>query len=148
MQLKGENKYKLAFSLVVEFKKLVLKIDDYRFLIYPLEEELEVWNEVIQQYYKYEDNLIKLMAVLNDYQLDKNNDKCMKDYVNKLVFNRYKRAYILKEDKTDIEICKDRAKQLIEINKILHRDKEHDAFGDEINEYFNFMNIRLRKYIK
>jgi hypothetical protein len=181
IQLKGENIFKLAIEVLRELKLTLYKINDFRNPIYDMgkiitafekhEKEKKYnedtdsktarryaentrWNEIITQYFIYEDKMLRLMILLDNYNFDVINNKNLKDYILEMRKQKFRKEYIDAKRENNENLTKeDRGRIMnenLEINKILYKytKDEDDVWGIELNNYFREINKKLRKYVK
>jgi hypothetical protein len=181
IQLKGENIFKLSVEVLRELKLTLYKINDFRNPFYDIGEiitafekhekgkeysvntdsenakkyaENDRWNEIIKQYFLYEDKMLRLMILLNDYNLYIINGRNLKDYILELRKQRFRKEYVDKERENNENMTKEQRKRImnenLEISKILYKYTEDndDIWGIGLNNYFIEVNKILRKYVK
>jgi hypothetical protein len=181
IQLKGENIFKLAIEVLRELKLTLYKINDFRNPIYDMGEIITAfekyenekiynedtdskkakryaenirWNEIITQYFIYEDKMLRLMIILDNYNFDIINNKNLKDYILEMRKQKFKKEYFDAErENNEILTKEDRDRIMnenLEISKILYKytKDEDDVWGIELNNYFKEINKKLRKYVR
>jgi hypothetical protein len=182
LQLKGENKYKLSLKVIRYLKKVIENITTYRNPIITADEEynalekhnklsenndkpiddriasehvyIERWNNIINQYFIYEDKILDLKIILNNYNLDIINDKTIVYYIKqlknmKIIFANTEKQLSYNLDKENIQrIRKENDEARAVLFNIWNKNDKNDKFGYEIDMYFNEINKRLRKYLK
>jgi hypothetical protein len=115
--------------------------------------EFERWNKIIEQFDVYTDRILKLAISINNYEVDLVNDKRLKDYLIEMNLNRSRKAFA-DDEREELDFSnkdeRNRLKdEILEINKILLKhNKDDDTWGNNLEQYFNEMNNRLRRYIK
>ena len=114
--------------------------------------EFERWKIVIDQYLVYEDKMLRLMVLMDDYNFDKINNKNFKKFILELRHERFKHDTLNeeKEYRNSLnEEAKQKLKKEIENNrKILFKYSDKDEWGFQLEEYFLLLNMKLRKFIK
>jgi hypothetical protein len=115
--------------------------------------ELERWNKIVEQFNVYNDTLLKLVISINNYDIDLVNGKRLKDYVIEMNQNRSRREFADDErEQLDFTNKDERNKlkeEYLDINKILIKhNKDDDIWGIRLEQYFEEVNKRLRKYLK
>jgi hypothetical protein len=180
IQLKGENIFKLSLEVVRELKLTLYKINDYRNPFYSAGEtaeafeknekdkkfdpmvdtktaarhaENERWIEMVNQFLSYEDKMLKLMILLNDFNFDIVGNKKLKNYILDIRNKRAKKEFADEDRKYNSTMTKEQRENLKneynEISKILYKKSDdEDEWGDELENYFITINNKLRKYIK
>jgi hypothetical protein len=172
-QLKGQNKFQLAFDTIKELRLLQDKIIRCRSPMVPGEEiydaliknhvevkdqnnenghkyaMFERMKEMVEQFNIYEDKMLRLQILLNNYELDLVNEKRIRNYVldlkhNRMMFDLENRTELHPVRREEINYDEERKK----IIKILYSGYNPDVFGNDISNYINTINNRLRKYIK
>ena len=150
-QLKGGDLYNYSKEALFELRKLLNLIEEYRYIFNTEELEETIWLKIHEQFSLYEAKMI-LVTVLSKQKInDKINGKNVRDYLTIIYKNKmHKNSIIEREEKnTILEIeRKEISNKLSEIDKILKIRNEQDEFGDELNQYFDLMCQRLKKYIK
>jgi hypothetical protein len=128
IQLKGENIFKLSQEVLRELRLVLYKINDYRNPFYAVGEmaeafekneagmkfnpavdrkmaskyaEFERWKQILDQYFIYEDKILRLMILLNDFNFDKINSKNMKNYILEMRSKRFKKESLDDEKEQD-----------------------------------------------
>jgi len=118
-KLWGENKFSLATSTIKELYVLKKEIENYRNGFYSAGEiynavqeykrkfpdekiddqrhpeyaENRRWNLVVDQYEKYNNDLVKLKVLLNNYNIDQVNERNMDYYLHELNIKRMQKQY-------------------------------------------------------
>ncbi|AEF80270.1 hypothetical protein TREAZ_1923 [Leadbettera azotonutricia ZAS-9] len=115
--------------------------------------EYERWKEIVNQYFIYEEKIIRLMILLNDYNFDIVNGKNLKNYIIEMRHKRFEKEYADQEKERNENMTKEEREILknkyLEITKILYKyDDKDDNWGKELENYFFAINAKLRKYIK
>jgi hypothetical protein len=181
IQLKGENIFKLSIEVLRELKLTLYKINDFRNPIYDVGEivsafekhekegkynhavdskkaqkyaENDRWNEIIIQYFIYEDKMLRLMILLDDYNFDIINNKNLKDCILKMRKQRFRKESVDAERENNENQTKEEHDRImnenLDISKILYKytNDADDIWGIELNNYFKEINKKLRKYVK
>jgi hypothetical protein len=181
IQIKGEDTFKLSLDILRELKLILYSIDTYRnHHLYTADElkesfekhenkkiefdssedmriasrylEMDELNNIIEKYSSYDDKMLKLMIILNDYRFDVIKNKRFRDYIyemkncwikidlNNDELRRYTNMPTEEKEKT--------INQNRKWNKVLKNVGEIDEWRNKIEEYFNEINKKLRQYIK
>lgn len=182
LQLKGENKYKLSLEVIRYLKKVIENMNTYRNPIITADEEynaldkhnklpkdddkpidgriasehvyIERWNNIVNQYSIYEDKILDLKIILNNYNLDIVNDKTIVYYIKqlrnmKIIFSGTEKRLSYNLDKENMQkIRKENDEAGAVLFNVWNKNDTNDKFGYEIDMYFNEINERLRKYLK
>jgi hypothetical protein len=182
LQLKGENKYKLSLEVIRYLKKVIEKINGYRNPLIMVDEEydalnkhnklskgndksidgkiaaeyvyIERWNDIVNQYFIYEDKILDLKIILNNYDLDIVNNKTILYYIRqlkkmKMIFDGTKKQLEHNLDEKNMQRIKKENDEASDILfNIWDKNDKDDKFGYEIDMYFKEINKRLRKYLK
>ena len=151
IQLRGGDLYKYARDTLYELRQLLNLIDNFRYIFNSEEQENEIWLKIQAQYSVYESKLLSI-TILTKNKIDDNiNGKSIKGYLTIIYKSRVEKYYLLEKHRRN-EILEDErketSKKLIELDYILKSRKEPDIFGNELNEYYELMCNRLKKYIK
>jgi hypothetical protein len=115
--------------------------------------ENERWKEIVDQLLSYENKMLKLMILLNDFDLDVVNDKKLRNYVLEIRNKKVDKEFADEERDRNETMTKEEREKLkkeyLEIAKVLYKhSKEKDEWGNELENYFMTINSKLRKYIK
>ena len=185
IQLKGENTFKLSLDILRELKLTLIAIDDYRNPIYSGNEiyeayhkhnngklldtyddkeiklarnyvEIDRWNKIIEKFFIYENLMLKLAILTNNYEIDLVNDKRLKNYIIELRNNRVIKEYADKREKElesvsneeRIRIRKIHKEENAEVSAVLFRYSKDDDWGKNLELYFEEINKKLRRHIK
>jgi len=185
IQLKGENKFKLSLDALRELKLTLIAVDDYRNPFYPAGEiydayskrndgkildnrndidlrkaqkyaESDRWGKIIDKYLIFEDILLRLSILIDNYEIDLIDGKRLKDYLIDIRNNRIEKEYADEEEKEldnasteeRIKYRKENRENRLKISAVLTRQGKDDIWGKNLEQYFDEINKRLRKYIK
>jgi hypothetical protein len=181
IQIKGEDTFKLSLGILRELKRILDSIDTYRnHHLYTSDElkesfkkhetkefsfdnkedvriacrylEIDELNNIIEKYFSYDDMMLNLMIILNDYNFDTIENRRFRDYIYEM-----KNCWIKIELNNDdlrkytnmpIEEKKKIIDQNKKWNKVLKNVEEIDEWRNKIEDYFNGINKKLRQYIK
>jgi hypothetical protein len=181
IQIKGENIFKLSIDILRELKLILYSIDAYRnHHFYTADElkesferhedkkfdpdnketmrmackylEADELNKIIEKHSSYDDKMLKLMIILNDFSFDIINNRRFRDYIYEMkncwikieLNNDELRRYTNMPVKEKEKIINENEKW----NKILKNVKDPDEWRNKIENYFKVINEKLRKYIK
>jgi len=114
--------------------------------------ELERWNKIIVQFNIYTDRILRLAISINNYDIDLVNDKRLRDYLIEMGWNRSRKEFA-DEEREQLKFMekeeRDKLKEeILDINKVLLKNKNDDNWGKTLEQYFEEINKRLRVYIK
>jgi len=177
-KLWGENRFSLATTLVRELYILKEEINNYRSPIYLAGEiyhaideykksnpdatiddsnssdyaEMYRWTKVLEQYYKFNDNLVKFKVLIDNFEIDKVNSVRMEEIVKEMNEKRMQvqfRKGIMRnlQNLDDLNRSKFLDEQE-EIYNVLSHHSGADDFERKIEEYFNGFKKRIRKFIR
>jgi hypothetical protein len=160
------DEYRYTFISAGEIYEAYSKHNDGKILDHFNKEELEMakkyaendrWNAILEKYFIYEDHMLKFTILINDYEYDLVNNKRFRDYILELRNNRINKDYAEAREKelehvSNEERIKTR-KIYREENEKIHAvlfksSKGDDIFGGNIEQYFQEINKKLRKYLK
>jgi len=177
-KLWGENKFSLATTLVRELYILIEEIRNYRSPIYLSGEiynaiseykksnpdaqiddpnsadyaEMYRWKKLAEQYFKFNDNLVKFKVLIDNFEIDRVNSVRMEEIITEMNRNRMQAQYrkgIMKNLESLDETNRTKfLKEQKNIYKVLTSNGDADDFRIKIDEYFNGFKKRIRKYIR
>ena len=185
IQLKGENTFKLSFDILLRLKQVLLEIHDYRSPMYLADEiydafhkrnsdkvfdpmnredkelafryaELDRWNKIIDKLRVYEETVLKLSVLIDNYDIDLIDNKRLRNYILELRDARTEKE-ILDDEEQELNnvSIEERAKikashrdEKMKLNNILFRSSKNDELREGLEQHFSKMNDRLKKYLK
>ena len=113
--------------------------------------EIDRWNKIIEQFNSYTDKILRLSILLDDYNIDLVDGKRLKDFLLNMSSKRMDKEFADADRGRHQFMSKEQRNEVREeyekINTILQKP-ELDTWGDELEQYFNALNKRLRKYTK
>ena len=160
------DEYRYIFYSSNEIYEAYSKHNDGKILDHFNREELDLakkyaendrWNAILEKYFIYEDFMLKFTILINDYEYDLVNDKRFRDYILELRNNRISKEYAeAREKELDHVSNEERVKtrrlykeENEKIHAVLFRStKGDDIFGKNLEQYFQEINKKLRKYLK
>jgi len=178
-KLWGENKFSLAIDSIKDMIVLIEIIKQYRNPFYTSGEIFEAYKEfenkeliddvkeknkandyaeisrykkIIEQYYKYNESMLKLKVILNKLDLDEINNKGIVYYIKEIRDKRSERQ-LYKIDSEEMRTMSDNERneymeKMKELGKVLNRSSKNDEFEMQLDKYYFELNKKLRKYLK
>lgn len=177
-QLWGENRFTLMTVAIRELYLLERQIGDFRHNYYTPDEmytavleskgtdkekqfthsdgvrlaEIRRWNAVVQQYQKFDDAIVKLKVLIDDFGFDVIGDDTAGKIVKEIDVKRMLNQFHEEESKNfqlfNEEQQQDYIKQQKDFASVLYRQGGDDAFERRVHEYFLAFKKKGRKYLR
>jgi len=150
IHLRGGDLYSYSKDALLELRKIIDLFTAYRYIFTPNDEEITLWNKIHEQYLSYRNKIVNIRILLKNNFDDKIDGENMEDILTSFMKLIYEKQSLYEERKLELNSDERQrnGKRMEDINKILkNREKGGDDFSLKLENYYNRLSEKLKKYL-